>query len=66
MTAVIRPNDDAACLIVEYESLQLAVEQHEYVVPVPITVELVGHVDEIAHEYVVDTNTLAAYVEAVF
>ena len=44
------PNDDAACLIVEYESLQLAVEQHEYVTPVPLTVVLVGHVDVSAHE----------------
>ena len=32
----------------------------------PLTVVLVGHVNEVAHEYVVDTNTLAAYVEAVF
>ena len=48
--AVKRPNDDAACLIVEYESLQLAVEQHEYVTPVPLTVVLVGHVDVSAHE----------------
>jgi hypothetical protein len=47
--AVKKPNDDAA-LIVEYELLQLAVEQHAYVIPVPLTVVLVGHVDVSAHE----------------
>ena len=36
--------------------LQLAIEQHIYVVPVPLAVVVVGHVNEVAHEYVVLVN----------
>jgi hypothetical protein len=38
--------------------LQFAVEQHVYVIPVPLDVVVVGHVNEVAHEYVVLVNTL--------
>ena len=47
--------------------LQSAVEQHAYVVPVPTPeIELLGHVDEVAHEYVVVPNEPVVYVEADF
>ncbi len=48
--------------------LQSSVEQHAYVVPVPTPeIELLGHVDEVAHEYVVvPTNVPVVYVEADF
>ncbi len=71
-----KPNNDAA-FIVESDDikapvednvpvLQLAVEQHLYAKPVPLDKVVVGHVDEVAHEYVVTANTLAAYADCVY
>ena len=39
--------------------LQLAEEQQEYIVPVPLVIVLDGHVNVDAHEYIVFVNTPA-------
>ena len=50
-------------VVVVVTVLQLAVEQHVYVIPVPLSVVLVGHVDVSAHEYVVVPNTDVVYLK---
>ena len=44
--------------------LQFAVEQHEYAMPLPLTIVLAGHAADVAHDNAVLCNTPREYVEA--